>query len=93
LEADSRAARWAVPDHTGQPVSADHLRRFQICDALLRPFDTDPQFEAGEIRFEPASHPFRIAAPLVVPGFGHVFVCADNRGRGRSLQSGAVVAL
>ena len=76
-----------ILDLRGEPVPAEELTRFHICDFLLRPIPIDPQFGPGEIHFEPPERPFRISVPLVVPGLGHMYVYADNRGRGYTPQS------
>jgi endo-1,4-beta-xylanase len=47
----------------------------------------EPTFEPGLAVFQPPDKPFRLALPLSVPGFGQVFVYADNRGRGYTAQS------
>jgi GH35 family endo-1,4-beta-xylanase len=63
------------------------MARFYVCDLLLRPFPIDPQFAPGEVTFEPPGNPFRISVPLPVPGFGDVFLYADNRGAGYTRSS------
>lgn len=77
----------AVRDSRGEPLPVDKLQIFHICDSLMRPVPIQPQFAPGEVRFQPPQHPFRIALFLAVPGFGEVFVYADNRGRGHTRQS------
>lgn len=77
----------AVLDSRGEPLPVEKLQIFHICDSLMRPIPIEPQFAAGEVRFQPAQRPFRVALPLAVPGFGEVFVYADNRGRGHTRQS------
>jgi endo-1,4-beta-xylanase len=74
-------------DAEGNPLPGEKLQRFHICDLLMRPFPIDPQFELGQVRFQPAARPFRISLPMIVPGFGEVFVYADNRGQGYTRQS------
>jgi endo-1,4-beta-xylanase len=80
-------ARCTVFDHRGEPLKPKAFDRFHLCDLLLRPFTIEPQFEPGTAVFQPPKEPFRIALPLSVPGFGQVFVYADNRGRGYTPQS------
>ncbi|MBI3666334.1 MAG: endo-1,4-beta-xylanase [Acidobacteria bacterium] len=80
-------ARCRILDYQGKPVAAKELDRFHICDFLLRPFPIEPQFSPGEVVFEPAARPFRISTPLLVPGFGHMYVYADNRGSGYTPES------
>jgi endo-1,4-beta-xylanase len=86
-EAASPLARCAVQNHRGEPLSVREFDRFHTCDLLMQPFTVKPLFEAGEVAFQPPERPFRIALPMTVPGFGEVFVYADNRGRGYTRQS------
>lgn len=74
--------RCVILDHDGEPVPVDSLSRFHICDLLLRPSPIAPKFAPGRIVFDAPGGSFRISAPLRVPGFGHVFLYADNRGAG-----------
>src|SRR5690349_14571659 len=74
--------RCRILDYQGEPVPADALSRFHICDLLLRPSPIAPKFDRGKVVFDAPDRPFRIAVPLPVPGFGHVFLYADNRGAG-----------
>jgi endo-1,4-beta-xylanase len=83
----SKPARCEVCDHRGQPLRAEDLARFHLCDLNTRPLTFEPRFEAGLATFAPPKEPFRIALPITVPGFGQVFVYADNRGRGHTPQS------
>jgi len=71
----------------GAPLPLEDLRRFHVCDQKLRPFPLRPEIEPGEVRFAPPDRPFRIGLTMVVPGFGHVMVYADNRGRGYTRDS------
>jgi endo-1,4-beta-xylanase len=80
-------ARCTVFNYRGEPLSLKDFNRFHTCDLLTRPFTLEPQFEPGEAAFQPPERPFRIALPMTVPGFGEVFVYADNRGRGYTEQS------
>lgn len=80
--AAAKLVRCTILDDRGAPVPVDELARFHICDLLLRPSPIDPKFAPGEVLFDPIDKPFRIAVPLRVPGFGHVFLYADNRGAG-----------
>jgi len=82
-----RPAQCIILDGQGQPVAAEAMARFHICDLLLRPITLAPKIAAGEITFDPPGQPFRISLPLQVPGFGHVFVYADNRGVGYTRAS------
>lgn len=80
-------ARCTVLSYRGEPLSAEDFARFHVCDQMMRPFTIEPTFAPGEAAFRPPTRPFRIALPMVVPGFGHVFVYADNRGRGYTADS------
>ena len=80
-------ARCKVLDHRGEPLAVEELRRFHLCDLRLRSIPAQPQFAPGEVRFQPPEQPFRIGLPMVVPGFGHVVVYADNRGQGYTARS------
>lgn len=71
---------------SGKPYESDMMNRFHICDLLSRPFQIDPQITKGEILFLPVNKPFRISLPLKVPGFGEVFVYADNKGKGYTAE-------
>jgi endo-1,4-beta-xylanase len=82
-----RPEHCLVLDQDGEPVPAGELARFYICDLLLRPFPIAPIITNGAVTFEPPNKPFRIAVPLRVPGFGHVFVYADNQGVGYTRAS------
>jgi hypothetical protein len=77
----SPSARCAVCNHAGEPLKVEDFARFHLCDLRTRPFTFDPRFEPGLAAFEPPEEPFRIALPMTVPGFGQVFVYADNRGQ------------
>ncbi len=81
------AARCVILDADGAPVAAEALERFHLCDLLSRPIPMEPQVADGTVAFAPAPQPFRIGVPLNVPGFGHVFLYADNRGEGHTQQS------
>ncbi len=71
----------------GELYDINRMSRFHICDLLSRPFQIDPRFSPGEIAFIPVSDPFRISLPVEVPGFGEVFLYADNRGAGYTARS------
>jgi len=81
------AARCTVVNDRGEPLSTGDLTRFHVCDLLMRPFPIQPQFEPGAVAFEPPRQAFRIGLPLAVPGFGNVFVYANNRGRGYTARA------
>ena len=85
--AAARPVHCTILDYRGEPVSPDAMTRFHICDLLLRPITFDPQFAPGAATFESPAKPFRISVPLPVPGFGHVFLYADNRGAGYTPRS------
>ena len=87
IAAAARAVHCILLDHRGEPVTTESMARFYICDLLLRPFDIDPKFASGEVTFEAPDKPFRIAVPVPVPGFGHCFLYADNRGAGYTRRS------
>ncbi len=83
----TRPAPCTLLDERGEPVPTEAMARFHTCDLLLRPFTIEPEFAPGQVTFEPPAKPFRIAVPLRVPGFGHVFLYADNRGAGYTRAS------
>ena len=95
----SAKVQCLVFDADGNPLPTNSvsLERFHLCDSLLRPFTVDFETSAGEIRFTPPTdRPFRISVPLTVPGFGEVFVYADDSGPGyteRSLGSASPLVL
>jgi len=70
----------------GKPFEESKMERFHICDLLNRPFQLNPEFSEGEITFLPVETPFRISLPVEVPGFGEVFLYADNRGDGYTAE-------
>lgn len=81
-------ARCLVYDDQGKPLPAAGFERFHLCDQLMRPFTTPIDATSGEVRFTPPTDPpFRIGMPLSVPGFGQVFVYADDRGAGYTGRS------
>ena len=82
-----RTVHCIILDQQGMPVPPDALARFHICDLLLRPIPIEPALAPGEAAFEPPDKPFRIAVPLRVAGFGHVFLYADNGGAGYTRAS------
>jgi hypothetical protein len=90
-------ARCLLYDDQGQPLPAARFERFHLCDQLMRPFPTPIDAAAGEVRFTQPSDPaFRIGMPLSVPGFGQVFVYADDGGAGytgRSLMRATALVL
>ena len=90
-------ARCLLYDDQGQPLPAARFERFHLCDQLMRPFTTPIDAAAGEVRFTQPSDPaFRIGMPLLVPGFGQVFVYADDGGAGytgRSLMRATALVL
>jgi len=82
------SAQCLVYDDKGQPLAAAGFDRFHLCDLLMRPFTTPFEAASGEVRFTPpADQPFRIGMPLSVPGFGQVFVYADDGGAGYTDRS------
>jgi endo-1,4-beta-xylanase len=80
-------ARCTVFNERGEPLKPEDYARLHVCDLLMRPIPIEPRFESGMTVFQPPEVSFRIALPLTVPGFGQVFVYADNRGRGYTAQS------
>lgn len=75
-------------DADGQPLPQTALERFYICDSLMRPITVPFETGRGEVRFTPpADKSFRIALPMTVPGFGQVFVYADDGGDGYNESS------
>lgn len=77
-----------IYDAQGEPLPPSALERFHLCDSLMRPFTVPFETDAGRVRFTPPSDkPFRISVPLTVPGFGQVFVYADDRGPGYTARS------
>jgi len=90
LGAASQAGGGAVCrvlDHRGEPLAVEELRRVHLCDLLPRSIPMQPDIAPGEVRFRPPDQPFRIGLPMVVPGFGHLVVYADNRGKGYTARS------
>jgi endo-1,4-beta-xylanase len=70
-----------IYDAQGESLPPSALERFHLCDALMRPFTVPFETDSGRVRFTPPSDkPFRISVPLSVPGFGQVFVYADDGG-------------
>lgn len=81
-------AQCLVYDDKGQPLPAAGFDRFHLCDLLMRPFTTPFEAASGEVHFTPPSdRPFRISLPLSVPGFGQVFLYADDGGAGYTPSS------
>src|SRR5690349_6655299 len=75
-------------DAEGQPSPPSAFERFHLCDSLMRPFTVPFETASGQVRFTPPSDkPFRISVPLTVPGFGQVFVYADDSGPGYTAHS------
>jgi endo-1,4-beta-xylanase len=92
----SPTVQFLAYDDQGQPLSASGFARFHLCDSLMRPFTTPFEATSGQVRFTPPDKPFRIGMPLSVPGFGQVFVYADDGGvgyTGRSLARSAPLVL
>src|SRR5579864_4775514 len=85
--AAAKPVHCTILDYRGEPLSPDAMTRFHICDLLTRPITFDPQFASGTATFDAPTKPFRIAVPLAVPGFGQVFLYADNRGAGYTPRS------
>jgi len=86
-QGNSKMIKCKLLSSDGKPFEVNKMSRFYICDLLSRPFQIHPQFSPGEIAFVPASEPFRISLPVMVPGFGEVFLYADNRGTGYTAAS------
>ena len=77
-----------VYDAEGRPLPPTALERFHLCDSLMRPISVPFESGSGEVHFKPpADKSFRIALPLNVPGFGEVFVYADDGGTGYTDRS------
>lgn len=77
-----------IYDAQGEPLPPSALERFHLCDSLMRPFTVPFETDPGRVRFTPPSDkPFRISVPLTVPGFGQVFVYADDNGPGYTARS------
>jgi hypothetical protein len=74
-------------DDQGQPLSGAGFARFHLCDPLMRPFTTSFEATSGHVRFTPPDKAFRISMPMSVPGFGQVFVYADDLGAGYTGRS------
>lgn len=85
--AGSDTALCRAVDASGAPLPIEEMRRFHLCDFKLRPIAVQPDLSPGEARFRPPKGPFRIGLTMVVPGFGHVMVYADHRGRGHTPAS------
>lgn len=55
-------------DTEKEPLPPAALKRFHLCDSLMRPFTVPFETEPGKIRFTPPSdQPFRISVPLSAP--------------------------
>lgn len=80
-------SRIKIRNAGGEPLSTADLGSLYLCDFLMRTFPVKPEVAPGEARFRPPRSPFRIGLTLPVPGFGHVYVYADNRGRGYTRAS------
>lgn len=78
--------RCKLLDANGEPYESIKMNRFHICDLLSKPFKIDPVISRGEIIFMPVNEPFRISLPVKVPGFGEVFLYADNNGKGYTAE-------
>ena len=77
-----------VYDAEGQPLPPSALERFHLCDSLMRPITAAFETGSGVVRFKPpADKSFRIGLPLMAPGFGQVFVYADDWGAGYTERS------
>src|SRR5580704_7923335 len=88
LAETSEQVQCLIYDAQGEPQTPSAVERFHLCDALMRPFTVPFETDSGGIRFTPPSDkPFRIAVPLTVPGFGQVFVYADDGGQGYTARS------
>lgn len=87
FQVNSKAVRCKLYNSNGEPFEVNKMSRFYICDLLSRPFQINPQFSPGEIVFVPVEKSFRISLPVAVPGFGEVFLYADNRGAGYTAKS------
>lgn len=83
----SATVQCLVYDEQGQFLPPSGLERFHLRDALMRPFTTPFEAKSGQARFTPPDKPFRIGMPLLVPGFGQVFVYADDGGAGYTGRS------
>jgi len=84
----SREVQCLVYDAEGQPLPPSTFERFHLCDSLLRPFTVPFETASGQVRFtSPSDKSFRISMPLTVPGFGQVFVYADDSGPGYTAHS------
>ena len=87
IQKNSNAVRCKLLNKDGELYDEKKMGRFYICDLQLSPFRIDPQFSPGEIVFIPEIKPFRISLPVEVPGFGEVFLYADNLGKGYTAKS------
>ena len=77
-----------IYDAQGEALPPSALERFHLCDSLMRPFTVPFETDSGRVRFTtPSDRPFRISVPLTVPGFGQVFVYADESGPGYTARS------
>jgi hypothetical protein len=67
----------------GRTLPPSALQRFHLWNYLMRPNSVAFESGSGEVSIKPpAEKSFRIALPLNVPGFGQVFVYADDEGAG-----------
>jgi len=87
LQITAKLIRCKLFNSDGAPFDVNKMDRLHICDLMLRPFQIDPKLAPGEIVFKPLPSPFRISLPVKVPGFGEVFLYADNRGAGYTAKS------
>ncbi len=82
-----KAPQCTVVNAKGEPLDTGNLASLHVCDFLMRPLPVRARVVPGQVWFDPPRKPFRIGLTLPVPGFGHLFVYADNRGRGYTRES------
>ncbi len=67
----------------GQPLPAGELGDAMMIDLEGMPaFEHHPVVEGGVVTLPVPDEPFGICLPMPIEGFGHVYVFADNGGRG-----------
>jgi len=67
----------------GSPMPSGDLSEAMVLDMESMPaFEQRAEVTDGRVRLPAPDGPFGISIPLPVPGFGHVWIYADNNGEG-----------
>jgi len=67
----------------GEPAAPRDLASAMVVDlGSMPPFEHRPETADGKVTLPAPDGPFGMCMPLAVEGFGHVYVYADNGGRG-----------